>query len=181
MRIVSGTCRGRVITPPKGFKARPTTDFAKENLFNIIANHFYFDDLDVLDLFSGTGAISYEFASRGAKNVTSIEMDKLHQSFISRTVELLKLTQIRSFRLNAFTFLKTCKLSYDFIYADPPYDLEEIDTIPDAVFSKSMLNEDGWFVLEHSRNKDYSSHPNFQSKRAYGSVNFSIFVNNPQK
>ena len=181
MRIVSGSCRGRVITPPTNFKARPTTDFAKENIFNVINNVFDIEELEVLDLFSGTGAISYEFASRGAKSVTSIEMNHGHQSFIKRTAELLKLTAIKSMRMNAFVFLKTCRLNYDFIFADPPYDLEGIETIPDSVFKKEMLREDGWFVLEHSKYTDFSSHPNFSSKRAYGSVNFSIFTNTPTK
>ncbi len=181
MRIVSGTCKGRIINPPAAFKARPTTDFAKENIFNVIANWFDIEELDVLDLFSGTGAISYEFASRGAKSVTSVEMNAIHQSFIKKTAENLKLPQIKSMRMNAFTFLKSCRLDYDFIFADPPYDLEGIDAIPDIVFQKNMLREEGWFVFEHSKAKDYSSHPNFQSKRSYGSVNFSIFVNNPNK
>lgn len=181
MRIVSGSCRGRVITPPRNFKARPTTDFAKENIFNVINNIFEIESLDVLDLFSGTGSISYEFASRGAMSVTSIEMDPVHQAFIKKTSELLKLTAIKSMKMNAFTFLKVCKISYGFIFADPPYDLEGIDAIPDAIFEKKMLRGDGWFVFEHSKSKDYSSHPHFLSKRSYGSVNFSIFVNDPSK
>lgn len=181
MRIVSGSCRSRVIDPPKNFKARPTTDFAKENIFNVIANYFDIEDLEVLDLFSGTGAISYEFASRGAKSVTSIEIDNIHQAFIKKTAENLKLDAIKSLRLNVFTFLKTCKLSYDFIFADPPYDLEGADSIIDTIFEKSLLRENGWFIYEHSKSKDYSTHANFHSKRTYGSVNFSIFENKIEK
>ncbi len=177
MRIVSGSCKARVITPPLNFKARPTTDFAKENIFNVINNVFDIDELEVLDLFSGTGAISFEFASRGAKSVTSIEIERDHQAFIKRTAELLKLTAVKSMRMNAFTFIKSCRLNYDFIFADPPYDLEGLELIPDSIFKKQMLREDGWFILEHSKNKDFSEHPNFFSKRTYGSVNFTIFTN----
>lgn len=177
MRIVSGTCGGRLIHPPKNFRARPTTDFAKENLFNVIASNFDLEELTILDLFSGTGSISYEFASRGALSVTSVEIDQVHQQFIIATIDKLKLNNIRPMRMNAFVFLKSCKLSYDIIFADPPYDLDGIDVIPDKVFEKGMLNPSGWLIFEHSKAKDFSSHPHFIQKRVYGSVNFSIFAN----
>lgn len=177
MRIVSGTCGGRLINPPKNFRARPTTDFAKENIFNVISSHFDIEQLTVLDLFSGTGSISYEFASRGAVSVTSVEMDSVHQQFIVNTIEKLKLGTIRPMRMNAFVFLKSCKISYDIIFADPPYDLDGTDVIPDKVFEKGMLNPSGWLIFEHSKAKDFSNHHNFIQKRVYGSVNFSIFAN----
>ncbi|MFI3297569.1 MAG: RsmD family RNA methyltransferase [bacterium] len=175
MRIVSGTCRGRIINPPKNFSARPTTDFAKENLFNILTNRFDFDEMSILDLFSGTGSISFEFASRGAQRVVSIEQNSLHQSFINKTAKELKLNQISSFKTNVFVYLKTCSEKFDLIFADPPYDLDNIDNLPDIIFSKEMLNEGGIFVFEHSKHKNYSSHPNFFEHRIYGSVNFSFF------
>lgn len=176
MRIVSGSCGGRLIVPPKNFKARPTTDFAKENIFNVISNHFDIESLDVLDLFSGTGSISYEFASRGAMSVTSVEMESLHQRFISQTAQKMGLN-ITTLRMNAFVFIKSCRKSYDFIFADPPYELDGVDELPDLIFEKNMLDWQGWFILEHSKAKDFSSHKNFSEKRSYGSVNFSIFVN----
>ncbi len=177
MRIISGLCKGRIITPPKNFRARPTTDFAKENIFNVISNNFDIEDLEVLDLFSGTGAISYEFASRGAKSVISIEMSPTHQQFILKSIATLKLSNIRSMRMNAFVFIKSCRINFDFIFADPPYDLEGVETIPDKIFEKNMLREGGWLILEHSKDKDFSTHPNFHTLRSYGSVNFSIFTN----
>ncbi len=175
MRIISGEYKGRIITPPRSFKARPTTDFAKENIFNVLANWYDFDELSVLDIFSGTGSISYEFVSRGAKSVVSVEMDSVHQAFIKETATKLKMNALRSIRMNAFAYLKSCKEQYDLIFADPPYDLDGIDALPDTVFENNLLNEDGCFVLEHSKGKDYSEHPFFKEKRSYGSVNFSIF------
>lgn len=177
MRIVSGTCRGRIIDPPSNFRARPTTDFAKENLFNVLANRYDFDEMDILDIFSGTGAISYEFASRGAASVTSIEMDAVHQRFIQATATKLKLDQIKSIKMNAFSFIKTVKMQYDIIFADPPYDLEGIDNLPTTIFENKLLKEEGIFIFEHSKDKNYSSDPHFTEKRVYGSVNFSFFSN----
>ncbi len=175
MRIVSGSCRGRVINPPKSLKARPTTDFAKENIFNVLANNYDFEELDILDLFSGTGSISYEFASRGAKSVVSVEKDPIHSSFIRQCAAALKLTAVMAIKTNVFLYIKSCKSQYDIIFADPPYDLPEVDTMPDLILNADMLKEDGLLILEHSKDKDFSTHPRFVSKRAYGSVNFSMF------
>lgn len=176
MRIVSGTCKGRIITPPKSFRARPTTDFAKENIFNVLNNWYDLDDVEVLDLFSGTGSISFEFASRGAKRVVSVEMDSVHQNFIKDMATKLKLSQIRSFKMNAFSYVQSAKDSFDIIFADPPYDLEGIDALPDMIFAKNLVRENGIFVFEHSKNKDFTTHPYFSEHRSYGSVNFSIFA-----
>lgn len=176
MRIISGSCKGRIISPPKTFRARPTTDFAKESLFNIIANWYDFEDLDVLDLFSGTGSISYEFASRGARSVISVEMDAIHQSFIRTNANKLNLKQIRSLKLSAFAFLNTVKEQYDIIFADPPYDLDGIDALPTIITERKLVREGGVFIFEHSKNRDYSELPHFSEKRSYGSVNFSIFT-----
>lgn len=175
MRIVSGTCRGRIIDPPSNFRARPTTDFAKENLFNVLANRYDFEELDVLDLFSGTGSISFEFASRGARSVTSVELDAVHQRFIKEMAAKLKLDSIKSYKMNAFSFVNSAKVDFDMIFADPPYDLEEIDALPDTIFKNKMVREGGLFIFEHSKNKDFSQHPNFDERRSYGSVNFSLF------
>lgn len=176
MRIVSGSCKGRTIVPPKHLQARPTTDFAKENLFNIISNRYDYEELSVLDLFSGTGSISYEFASRGADRVVSIEQNTLHQSFIQQTSKKLELTQISSFKANAFTFIKSCREKFDIVFADPPYDLEGIDSLPDFIIERGLLKEDGIFIFEHSKNKKFDNHPCFREHRSYGSVNFTFFA-----
>lgn len=176
MRIISGTHRGRIITPPPGFKARPTTDFAKENLFNSLSNLLDWEDVSFLDLFSGTGSLSYEAASRGARRVLSIEGNSLHQRFIASTAKSLNLPIIESVRSNVFTFLKSSfNESFDLIFADPPYDMEALDTVPDLVLEKGILAEDGILVFEHSGDYDFSDHPRFWQLKKYGSVNFSFF------
>ncbi len=181
MRIISGTHKRRVITPPPNFKARPTTDFAKENLFNVLANYIDFDDVSVLDLFAGTGSISYEFASRGALQVTTVELNPLHHKFITQTIEKLKLDNIKPIQTNAFIFLRQMagRLKFDVIFADPPYDLENREQIVEMVLANQMLEDNGIFILEHSEQDDYSNHPNLLEHRKYGSVNFSIFDNKP--
>lgn len=173
---MSGQHRGRAILPPKNFSARPTTDFAKESLFNIIAVNFDVEQLAALDLFSGTGSISYELASRGCRSVDSVEVDFRHHAFIKKTVQALRLPQVRCFRADAFSFLASCKeASYDIIFADPPYSMEGIERLPRAVFERRLLTPDGWFILEHSRDKTFSDFAHFKEQRSYGSVNFSIF------
>lgn len=175
MRIVSGRLRGRQINPPKNFRARPTTDFAKESIFNIIANHFDFEGLVVLDLFSGTGSISYEFISRGAALVDAVEKDFHHWQFIRSTAKQFNLTVLNAIKHDAFSFLKGCSKCYDIVFADPPYDLQEIDVIPDMVMNSGIVREEGWFILEHSGRYDFSDNQFFLEHRTYGSVNFSIF------
>jgi len=175
MRIVSGNLRGRLINPPKNFRARPTTDFAKESLFNIIANHFDFEGLRVLDLFSGTGSISYEFISRGAKIVDSVEKDYHHWQFIRNTAKQLNLQGLNPIKIDAFIYLKGCAQEYDIVFADPPFDLHGIDALPDLILTKSLLTDGGWFIFEHSDKYNFSDNQYFLEHRAYGSVNFSIF------
>ncbi|CDN32955.1 16S rRNA (guanine(966)-N(2))-methyltransferase [Mucinivorans hirudinis] len=175
MRIISGKNSKRIITPPSNFKARPTTDFAKENLFNILANHFDFEDVSVLDLFSGTGSISYEFCSRGARRVVSVESNAVHHRFIAEMKHKLGYEQLITLKTNAFVYLKSVHEKFDVIFADPPYELEGIETIPDLVFRADLLAADGWLIVEHSAATDFSSHPRFVQIRRYGSVNFSIF------
>ena len=178
MRIVSGKLKGRVINPPKSLRARPTTDFAKENLFNVIASNVDIEGAAVLDLFSGTGSISYEFASRGAESVTSVEINAVHHNFIISTARVFGLVNIYPVKANSFLYLKNCKRKFDMIFADPPYDINGIETIPELVFGGEggLLNEGGWLIVEHPREIDFSGHPHFLQHRIYGSVNFSIFV-----
>lgn len=175
MRIVSGSLRGRHINPPKNFRARPTTDFAKESIFNIISNHFDFDGLRVLDLFSGTGSISYEFISRGAAIVDSVEKDFHHWQFIRNTAHQFKLIGLNPIKVDAFIYLKGCAKEYDIVFADPPYDLQGIDALPELILPKSLLTDGGWFIFEHSDKYDFSGNQYFLERRVYGSVNFSIF------
>lgn len=175
MRIVSGKYKGRHINPPKNFKARPTTDFAKENLFNILNNNFDFSELAVLDLFSGTGSISYEFASRGCNSVISVESNFKHHIFIKKTIEELSLHNIRAIKSDVFRYVKSCKEKFDIIFADPPYELEEIESIPDFIFEHQILKTEGWLIVEHGDKTNFSKHKGFKETRKYGGVNFSIF------
>ena len=175
MRIISGSCGGRTINPPKNLRARPTTDFAKENLFNVLGNVVDFEGIDVLDLFAGTGSISYEFASRGAASVTSVEINAVHYNFIRATAKTYGLTNIHPVKANVFLYLKSCAKKYDVIFSDAPYDLEGSESVVDMVLEKGLLKEGGIFIFEHSKNKDFSSHPRFSRLRSYGSVQFSIF------
>lgn len=177
MRIISGIWKGRRIAVGSDIKARPTTDFAKEGLFNLLNNRIDFDDIEVLDLFSGTGSISMEFISRGASSSTAIEMNDKHCNYIRKAASILKTDKVFVLKTDVFRFLEGCSKKYDLIFADPPYDLQKLVEIPDLIFSKSLLKEDGLFVLEHSSKQDFSSHPNFESHRAYGNVNFSFFQN----
>ena len=175
MRIISGTHKGRHIYPPKTFRARPTTDFAKESLFNILNNHFNFEELEVLDLFSGTGSIAYEFASRGARLVTAVENNEIHYRFIRKTLEAFDFDRVKLIRGDAFLFLNRPYQSFDIIFADPPYDHEKLGLLPDLIFRTNILAEGGWFILEHSSRYTFGEHPRFLQLRKYGGVEFSIF------
>ena len=175
MRIISGTFKGRRIAPPKNITARPTTDFAKESLFNLLTNRMDFEDVDMLDLFAGTGGIGIEFISRGAREVTAVEMAHTQQNFIISCCKQLGIRNLHLIRGDVFKFVKACHVQYDFIYADPPYDLPQLATLPDLIFEQGILKEDGYFVLEHSKNNDFSTHPRFVEMRNYGSVHFSFF------
>lgn len=175
MRIVGGARRRRQIIPPRNFRARPTTDFAKENLFNVLQNRYDLEEVDVLDLFSGTGSISYEFASRGAQRVVSVEMNPLHQRFIAMTAKELGFDQIQSVKTNTFVYLRSVKESFDIVFADPPYDMEGVETLPGLVMEGGFVKDDGILILEHSVDKDFSEYPNFYERRSYGSVQFSFF------
>lgn len=175
MRIITGIYKGRHFDIPRSFKARPTTDFAKENIFNVLMQYVDFEDAQALDLFSGTGSISLELVSRGCKQVVSVEMDRDHHRFIQECLKKLNTDKCVPIRGDVFRFLKSCKQQYDFIFADPPYALKELPQIPDLIFEKQLLKEDGLFVLEHGKDYDFSQHKNFLEHRSYGSVNFSLF------
>ena len=158
MRIITGTYKGRHFDIPRTFKARPTTDFAKENIFNVLQGYIDFEGATALDLFAGTGSISLELVSRGCKQVVSVEADRDHANFIRQ----------------CFAKLKEDK-DFDFIFADPPYALKQLPEIPDLILNGNLLAEDGLFVFEHGKDQDFSAHQRFVEHRSYGSVNFSIF------
>ncbi|MFC2116687.1 RsmD family RNA methyltransferase [Bacteroidota bacterium] len=176
MRIISGIYKGRIIPVPSKFRARPTTDFAREGLFNVLANIYDFEGLAVLDLFAGTGSIGFEFTSRGAVGVDMVELDPKTSRFLQRTIRTLGMENVRIFRSDAIKFISHCSDRYDIVFADPPYDLEIIPDIPDLVFKAGLLVDDGWFILEHGKNNSFNTHPRFYELRKYGSVHFSIFV-----
>ncbi len=175
MRIISGQYKGRLINPPKNLRARPTTDFAKENLFNVLTNIIDFEECDVLDLFAGTGSISYEFVSRGAKSVTSVEINAVHHSFIKRSAAELGAKNLFAVKANVFLYLRSCTKQFDIIFSDAPYDLEGSEAVVELVFDKDLLSQDGIFIFEHSKGVNFDDHPNFWQLRSYGSVQFSFF------
>ncbi len=175
MRIITGLYKGRHFDVPRSFKARPTTDFAKENIFNVLNGYIDLDGCDALDLFAGTGSITLEMLSRECSNVVSVEKDRDHARFIAQCVQKLGVSNHVLIKGDVFRFIKTCRRQFDFIFADPPYALPELATIPDLVLSKGMLKEDGLFVFEHGKDHDFSAHPCFVEHRHYGSVNFSLF------
>ena len=175
MRIITGLYKGRHFDIPRTFKARPTTDFAKENIFNVINGYMDFDGTLALDLFAGTGSISLELLSRGCATVISVEADRDHASFIRQCMTKIKAENNILIRGDVFRFIKSNKPQFDFIFADPPYALKELPSIPSLIFDNDMLKEDGLLVFEHGANNDFSSDAHFVEHRSYGSVNFSIF------
>ena len=175
MRIITGIYKGRRFDIPHTFKARPTTDFAKENIFNVLNSYIDFEGATALDLFAGTGSISLELLSRGCQQVVSIEKDRDHHAFIRQCVQKLGADNSVVIRGDVFRYIKSCSQQFDFIFADPPYQLTELAQIPNLIFEKGLLKEEGIFVLEHGAQNDFSNHPHFVEHRKYGSVNFSIF------
>lgn len=176
MRIIGGKLKGKNIIPPTNYSARPTTDFAKEGLFNILINEIDFESISFLDLFSGTGSISAEFASRGCTDIISVEMNPVNSKFIKKLQKELDIKGMQVVHHNVFDFLDICTKSFDVIFADPPYNLEGLDTIPNKIFSKPILNSNGYFILEHPSTFNFENHPNFKKEKKYGNVHFSFFT-----
>lgn len=175
MRIIRGVHKGRTINAPKSLPVRPTTDFAKESIFNILNNHFEFEGLSVLDLFCGTGNMTYEFASRECGDITSVDSNYSCCEFIKKTTAEFKMNQVKVIKSDAFTFLKRITATYHIIFCDPPYDMEGFESIPELVFERKLLKPEGWLVVEHGPYTDLSKLPHFIEHRSYGNVNFSVF------
>jgi 16S rRNA (guanine966-N2)-methyltransferase len=177
MRIISGIHGGRRISPPAKMPyTRPTTDIAKEGLFNIIQNNLDIESLVVLDLFGGTGCISYELASRGAEDITIVEKDSHMYDFIKKTSLELNFTNFKVVKSDVFKFIDSATQKYDFIFAGPPYALATIDELPKKIIEKKLLSPGGWFVLEHTPRNDYKKYAHYKTERNYGTTIFSIFV-----
>lgn len=175
MRIITGRYKGRRFDIPRTFKARPTTDFAKENIFNVINGYTDWEETTALDLFAGTGSISLELLSRGCPQVVSVEKDRDHARFISQCMEEIGTENHVLIKGDVFRFLKSCHQQFDLVFADPPYALPELPTLPDLIFQYGLLEEDGLLVFEHGKHDDFSTHPHFLEHRSYGSVNFTLF------
>lgn len=177
MRIIGGTLKGLRLNPPKNLPVRPTTDLAKEALFNILQNQVEFDQLNVLDLFSGTGNISLEFASRGALQVIAVDRSIHCINYIKDTARQHYLDKIKTYKADIFKYLQIETQQYDLIFADPPYDMNQIPEIPKLIFEKNLLSPDGLLIVEHQSMQNLSKHPSFVEQRKYGHSSFSFFKN----
>lgn len=177
MRIIGGSKKGKAIKPLKDMYLRPIKDNSKENIFNIIWNYFDFEDLTILDLFSGTGGISYEFASRGSQQVLAVDSHPASINFINKEKERLDLPQVETFQMNCFEYLKATDQQFDIIFIDPPFALDDKQTLIDIIFEKSLLKAGGWVIMEHFKKEVFTDHPNFHEKRKYGKSVFSFFEN----
>lgn len=176
MRIISGIYKGRRLQPPASLPVRPTTDFAREGLFNVLNNLVDFESLRVLDLFTGTGSIAFEFLSRGVIAVTAVDSNPRCVDFIRKTAETFGAGNLKAVRSNSFVFIKHMVSAYDLIFADPPYDLDGIESIPDLVINSGLIAQEGLFILEHSSRYSFEKHQGFLQHRSYGSVNFTFFT-----
>ena len=176
MRIISGTLKGRRLNPPANLPVRPTTDMAREGLFNILNNYVDYEDCSVMDLFAGTGAMSVEFVSRGVREVTAVDINNACTDYIKLEAQRLELRNLRVVRADVFDLLKRANRKFDLVFADPPYAIEGLETLPDLVFSHQLLTEDGIFILEHPREYSFEEHPHFWQHRNYGKVNFTFFA-----
>ena len=160
---------------------RPTTDIAKEGLFNVLQHKLDFEELKTLDLFGGTGSISYELASRGVNDLTIVEKDSQMFDFIKKTSAALRIESLKAIKMDVFRFIENCTDTFDFIFAGPPYALKDIDDLPRKIFEKHLLNNKGWFVLEHTPRNDYKDFPFYKMERNYGTTIFSIFIEDREK
>ncbi|MFB6453656.1 RsmD family RNA methyltransferase [Chitinophaga sp. Hz27] len=178
MRIIGGASGGRRFQPPaKMANTRPTTDIAKGGLFNILENNLDISSLKTLDLFGGTGSISYELASRGATDMTVVEKDPSMADYISKTARSLEITSLKVIKMDVFKYLQQCTEQFDFIFADPPYALETLAKLPLIVFEKQLLKPEGWLVIEHTNHNNFKEYSYYRSERNYGATIFSIFIN----
>jgi 16S rRNA (guanine(966)-N(2))-methyltransferase RsmD len=177
MRIIAGTLKGRRLNPPANLPVRPTTDMAREGLFNILNNYVDFDECTVMDLFAGTGAMSVEFISRGVREVTAVDINNACTDFIKSEAQRLELRNLRVVRADVFDLLKRANRKFDIVFADPPYAIEGLETLPGLVFDRQVLTDDGIFILEHPREYSFEEHPHFWQHRSYGKVNFTFFAN----
>lgn len=175
MRVITGIYKGRRFDIPRTFKARPTTDFAKEGIFSVISGYIDMDGATALDLFAGTGSITLEMLSRGCRQVVSVEGDREHHAFIRQCLSKIGAENGIALRGDVFRFLRSCHTQYDLIFADPPYDLPELPTLPQLVLDGGLLTDGGLFVFEHGKGNDFGHHPRCVDHRCYGSVNFSLF------
>ena len=175
MRIIRGKYGRRRFDVPNNITARPTTDFARENIFNVLENIVDFEDCEALDLFAGTGAISFEFLSRGCRQVTCVGKSAIQYGFIKEVKELLKDDNLLAIKGDVFRFVDSASRKYDIIFADPPYDLPNFAEVPERILASKMLKDDTIIIIEHSKKYDFSHLPHFYEHRTYGSVNFSIF------
>ena len=182
MRIIGGEHGGRKFNPPSKMPyTRPTTDIAKEGLFNVIQHSLDIEGIKTLDLFGGTGSISYELASRGASDLTIVEKDTSMYEFIKKTMQALHIENLKTIKMDVFRFIEQCTESFDFIFAGPPYALKNIDDLPRLIFEKKLLYDNGWFVLEHTPRNDYKTFPYYKTEKNYGTTIFSIFINKDAK
>ncbi|HRO84665.1 MAG TPA: RsmD family RNA methyltransferase [Niabella sp.] len=178
MRIITGKYGGRKINPPAKMPyTRPTTDVAKEGLFNVMQHRLDFEGMKTLDLFGGTGSITYELASRGAEDLTIVEKDTQMFEFIKKTANTLMIENIKFIKMDVFKFMEGCHQQYDFIFAGPPYALSTIDELPKIIIEKGLLKPGGWFVLEHTPRNDYKAFEKYSFEKNYGTTIFSVFVN----
>ncbi len=176
MRIIAGNLRGRRLNPPQNLPVRPTTDMARESLFNILNNYVDYEDCSVMDLFAGTGAVSLEFVSRGAKEVTSVDINAQCTDFIKQSAQQFGIRNLHVVRADVFDMMKRLNRKFDIVFADPPYALEGLATLPDMIFERQALTDDGIFILEHPREFSFEEHPHFWQHRNYGKVNFTFFA-----
>lgn len=175
MRIISGTLKGRKIDPPKEFTGRPTTDFAREGLFNLLFNRKEIEGAKVLDLYTGSGTVGFEFVSRGAAEVICVDADANVIRFIKKKSEEFNTPHVKPFRFDAISYISRAGSSFDIIFCDPPFDMENLSQIPDAIFVNSLLKKDGLLILEHEDIHSFESHPKYLEDRKYGRVKFTFF------
>ncbi len=176
MRIIAGTLKGRRLNPPANLPVRPTTDMARESLFNILNNYVDYEECSVMDLFAGTGAVSIEFVSRGAREVTSIDINNSCTEYIKSAARSFGIENIHVVRADVFDLLKRATMKFDIVFADPPYALKDLPNLPDMVIASDVLNDDGIFILEHPKEFSFEGHPHFWQHRIYGKVNFTFFT-----